>query len=735
VADSLRAASGAAARTEPSVVETASGVDRAPAWNSSDSLGPTSDRRKMATDEARRPGRWLRWLRDLGTRYRRGGDGTMLATAVLVGLGAGAGAVVFRWMIALVHSLSFDWFRSVTSGWGLTYVVLAPALGGLVVGPMIYFFAREARGHGVPEVMEAVALRGGRIRPIVGIVKSLASSLSIGTGGSVGREGPIVQIGSTLGSTLGQALRLSDSRVRNLVACGAAGGIAATFNAPIAGVTFALEIILGDFSVRSFGTVVIASVTASVVGRAALGDVPAFRVPEHSINSLWEFPLYVVLGVVAAGVAVVYVRMIYGTEDLFDRWKKVPEWSKPAFGGLLLGCLALAYGAVPALSFDRVPQVFGVGYGTIETGLLGQETLAVMLALVGLKIVATSLTLGSGGSGGVFAPSLFIGSMLGGSLGLTFARLFPGVPGPPGAYALVGMGAVFAGSTHASMTAVLIIFEMTGDYQIILPLMLSVVTATLLSGRALGRETIYTLKLVRRGIRLQRGRALDVLEGVRVGEVMSQTVTLPPDTPLEGLTEMFLRANRNAFPVVDEGGSLVGVVSLTDVRRAVEAQEDVSDVTVGDVMTHKLVTAHPDESLNAALQRMAPRDLSRLPVVSREDPARLLGVVRRNDVVRAYNLGLARRGREPIEVPAALRRSRSVEFVEIELPAGSACVGRSVAEVSRGLPRASLLVSIRRGGEEVVPHGGTVLQAGDRILAYARKEGLSELRRILGARQ
>ncbi len=687
----------------------------------------------MATDPARRPGGWLRWLRGLGSRYQ-GGDGTLMATAVVVGLGAGAGAVVFRWMIAAVHSLFFDWLPSVTAGWGSAYVVLAPALGGLLVGPLVYFFAREAKGHGVPEVMEAVALRGGRIRPIVGIVKSIASSLCIGSGGSVGREGPIVQIGSTLGSILGQTLKMSDSRVRNLVACGAAGGIAATFNAPIAGVTFALEVILGDFSVRSFGTVVIASVTASVVGRAALGDVPAFRVPEHSLNSLWEFPLYVVLGVIAAAVAVIYVRMIYGAEGRFDAWKKVPEWSKPAFGGLLLGGLALAYGSVPALGFDRVPQVFGVGYETIEAGLLGRETLAVMLALVGLKIVATSLTLGSGGSGGVFAPSLFIGSMLGGSLGMFFARVFPGIPGPPGAYALVGMGAMFAGSTHASMTAVLIIFEMTGDYQIILPLMLSVVTATLLSGRALDRETIYTLKLVRRGIRLQRGRALDVLEGVRVGEVMSQSVTLTPDSPLDGLTEMFLRANRNAFPVLDEGGGLVGVVSLTDVRRAVESQEDVSDMVVGDIMTRKLVIAHPDESLNAALQRMAPRDLSRLPVVAREDPTRLLGVVRRNDVVRAYNLALARRGREPLEVPATLRRERSVDFLEIDLPGDSPCVGRSVAEVSRSLPRHSLLVSIRRAGEEVVPHGGTVLQAGDRILAYARKEGVQDLRRILGGR-
>jgi CIC family chloride channel protein len=427
------------------------------------------------------------------------GEGVLLALAVLVGLGAGVGALIFRWLIDAVRWVSFEWLPSATAGWGPAYVVIAPALGGLLVGPLIYFFAREAKGHGVPEVMEAVALRGGRIRPVVAIVKSIASSLSIGTGGSVGREGPIVQIGSTIGSTVGQAMKMSDDRVRNLVACGAAGGVAATFNAPIAGVIFALEVILGNFSVKAFGTVVIASVTASVVGRAAFGDVPAFHVPEYTLNSLWEFPLYLVVGIAAAVVGALYTRAIYGFEDLFERWKAVPEWSKAAFGGLLLGGTALAYGAVPGLGFDRVPQVYGVGYETIESGLLGNQVMLVMLALAGLKILATSLTIGSGGSGGVFAPSLFIGSMLGGSLGLLFAQLVPGVPGPPGAYALVGMGAVFAGSTHASMTAVLIIFEMTGDYKIILPLMLAVVTATLLSGVLLKGETIYTLKLTRRG--------------------------------------------------------------------------------------------------------------------------------------------------------------------------------------------------------------------------------------------
>jgi CIC family chloride channel protein len=568
----------------------------------------------------------------------------LLGTAVFVGFAAGIGAVVFRWLIETVSYLSFDLLPRLTAGAGRLHVVLAPALGGLLVGPLVWFFAREAKGHGVPEVMAAVALREGRIRPVVAIVKSLASSLSIGSGGSVGREGPIVQIGSALGSTVGQWLRLSNARVRNLVACGAAGGIAATFNAPIAGVIFALEVILGDFGVRAFGTVVVASVTASVVGRAAFGDVPAFAVPEYAIHSLWEFPMYVVLGLGTALVAVVYTRLIYRSEDLFDAWKAVPEWVKPAIGGAALGGMALLYCRLPGLEFADVPQVFGVGYETIEASLRGELVIAVVLALMALKILATSLTLGSGGSGGVFAPGLFIGAMLGGGFGLLMHELFPGLPGPPGAYALVGMGALFAGATSASLTAVIIVFELTGDYQIILPLMAAVVVSTLVSRWLMKGETIYTLKLARRGVRLRFGRDTDVLENVRVEHAMTTDIsTVTPATPLDEVRRLFRETDRQAFPVLDEQGMLCAIVSLTDFTHAKELAESA---TVNDVMTRQVVTAFPDETLDAVLRKLGPRDLSRLPVVSREDPRRLLGVVRRNDVVRAYNLALARRRRD-----------------------------------------------------------------------------------------
>jgi len=338
----------------------------------------------------------------------------LIVTALIVGIGAGLGAVVFRYLINTVGWIGYTWFPRITAGWGKAYVVIIPAIGGMLVGPLVYFFAREAKGHGVPEVMEAVALKGGRIRPRVAIIKSLASAISIGSGGSVGREGPIVQIGSALGSSLGQLLRLSEDRVRALVACGAAGGIAATFNAPIAGVIFALEIILGEFTLQGFSTVVISSVAASVIGRVVFGDVPGFIIPtEYGVASLWEFLFYPLLGILAALVGVLYTRAIYWTEDLFDNWKKVPEWVKPSIGGLLLGGLAFAYPAISGVTWDRIPQVYNVGYDIIESALANKILFGVAITLMFAKLIATSLTIGSGGSGGVFAPSLFIGAMLG----------------------------------------------------------------------------------------------------------------------------------------------------------------------------------------------------------------------------------------------------------------------------------------------------------------------------------
>ena len=657
-------------------------------------------------------------------RFQPGEGVILLVTALIVGVFAGIGAILFRWILEQSAEVFFVWLPAqlaqlpATFSWlsSSGYILLAPILGALPAGWLIARYASEARGHGVPEVMAAVALRGGRIRPVVPVVKYFASTLTIGSGGSAGAEGPIVQIGAGIGSGLGQLLRLSDERIKTLVACGAAGGIAAIFNAPIAGVIFAVEIILGQFSVANLSAVVLASVVSSIIGRVAFGDSPSFAAASYGVESLWEFPMYATLGLLAGLVAVAFTRILYWSEDRFEDAKHIPGWLLPAVGAALLGVMALLYGRIPGLAYDQIPQVFGVGYPTITTALAGGGTVTLLLALMVLKIAATSFTLGSGGSGGVFAPSLFLGSTLGAACGLIVNQIWPGVTAPAGAYALVGMAAVFAGTTHASITAVVMIFEMTGDYRLILPLMLTVVVSTLLSRRLMHGESIYTVKLLRRGIRLSSGRDVDVMQGVLVHEAMTTRVdTVPATMTLERLRSEFARTQHHGFPVLDEAGKLCGIVTLRDVDQVVEAGLP-PDTPVGAFAETRLEVAFPDEPMADALHRLSVRDVGRLPVVERRDRTVLLGAVRRSDILRAYNIALMRRAETQHKAERIrLRKVDHTEFVELDVTDDSPCIGMSVEDLADALPHEAVLVSLRRAnGEMLIPHGETVFESGDR---------------------
>jgi CIC family chloride channel protein len=552
-----------------------------------------------------------------------------------------------------------------------------------------------------------------------------------------------VQVGAALGSTVGQWLHLSESRIRNLVACGAAAGIAATFNAPIAGVLFATEVIIGELHLGDLSNVMISAVTASTLARVFLGDRPAFTIPNYGVQTAWEVLLYALLGVLAAFAAVGFIRMLYGLEDRFDGWH-FPEALKPAVGGLLLGGLALFYPMVLGLGFvpgeeallgfplaSNIPHVFGSGFPTIEAALLGDLSFGLLLALVFLKPIATSLTLGSGNSGGVFAPALFIGATLGGAFGQVVEYLLPSATAGPGAFAIVGMAAVFAGAARAPFTAILIVFEMTDDYRLILPLMAGVLVSLIVAER-LHRESIYTLKLARRGIHLRRLNDVDVMETVRVDEVMvRQPVTIPADLSASLLADMFRQTGRHGFPVLNNDGSLLGVVSREDYRRVIGGEQGRADsLLVRDITTRDVVSVYPDESVGTALRRMAPRDLSRLPVVARDDPCRLVGVVRRNNIVRAYEMGALRREEayHRGEQMRAVSDPRA-RFVEITLMPDSSAADKVVAEL--GLPRAAVLISIRRGQDLLIPRGDTVLQAGDTVTALCRRECADEVRAVL----
>ena len=659
--------------------------------------------------------RWRPRLTQWIDQHEVSESGVIMFTALVVGIRAGLGAVAFRRLIEGMQTLAYDGLGGLLEGMAPFHLLIIPAVGGAIYGPLIYRYAREAKGHGVPEVMEAVALRGGRIRPRVAIIKSLASSICIGTGGSVGREGPIAQIGSALGSTVGQALKLSDERVRNLVACGAAGGIAATFNAPIAGAIFALEVILGQFHSVYFGAVVISAVTADVIAHAFEADVRAFAVPQYTLVSPWELVFYSLLGALAALAAVGFTRLLYKSEDLWDD-VRLPEYVKPVLGGVLLGAIGIL-----TFKIDGFPRVFGVGYDTIGQAMFGELAIRVTLALLFIKLLATILTLGSGGSGGVFAPSLFMGAMLGEAFGQAVHQLFPSITAPSGAYALVGMAAFFTGAAHAPVTAILIMFEMTGDYNIILPLMLASVVSTLIS-RVLSRESIYTLKLSRRGVHLDQGQDIDVMQGVSVGEAMTEDVdVVPASMSLEQLADEFARTHHHGFPVVDDAGALAGVVSIRDLERALRAGP-IAGKTVADIATTDgLIVAYAHEPMWVALRRLGTRDISRLPVVESEGSRQLVGVVRRADIIRAYNYAIVKRAHHQHRTEVLrLGKLDSAGFEHIPIPPHSPIIGQSIGEID--LPDNCLIVSVRRGRKLYVAHGNTVLQAGDQVTIFADQE-------------
>jgi CIC family chloride channel protein len=550
----------------------------------------------------------------------------LLIFANVIGVGAGFGAILFRWLIAFFQHLFFDKGEHVLSFTGSYYVILIPAIGGLFVGLLIFFFSPESKGHGVPEVMLAVATEGSQIRPRVAAMKAVISSICIGSGGSVGREGPIVQISSALGSALGQLFHFPEEKKKILIACGAAGGIAATFNAPIAGIFFGLEIILREYGTRFFSSVVLSAVTATVISRTFLGSQPAFAVAPYELVSSWELFFYMALGLLAALTGWIFIKFLYKTEDIFDRMK-VPAYLKPAIGGLLLGIIGFYY-----------PQIFGVGYPSIEKTLIGNMAPLLILTLVGLKLIATSLTLGSGGSGGVFAPSLFIGVMLGSSFGSLAHLIFPAMEISPGAYGLVGMAAVFAGAAQAPISAIMILFEMTGDYKIILPLMISCVLATVII-KKMSRESIYTLKLHRRGIDIMKINQQDLMELIIVSEAMFVHVITAVDTmTVRNAGLMIKSTTHRGFPVLNGEGRLAGVVTQQDINKALNKGK--GDDPVSEIMTRDLIVCYPDETLKTALEKLGERNIGRIPVVEKNDPTHLVGIITRKGIINAYNTEL-----------------------------------------------------------------------------------------------
>ena len=628
--------------------------------------------------------------------WLRGSRGGMAAIALLVGAGSGLGAVAFRYLIYFFTWLATGHGQFGQQGrvgsshlafLGLGFLVVIPVIGGLVYGPLIYRCAREARGHGVPEVMIAVAEDGGRIRPQVAAVKALASALCIGVGGSVGREGPIVQIGSALASSLGQRIRMPESRLKILVACGAAGGIAATFNAPITGVFFGVEIILREFSVEAIFTVMLSAMVADLIGEQFAGSAPFLSgFPSGiALHHLGSYLLVALLAVIAALLGLSFKAVLYKTEDICDRvWENRPEWARPAAGGILLGLLLLA-----------VPQLYGVGYPVMYKAVGGSYAIWFLIVLAAGKMIAASLTIGIGGSGGVFAPSLFIGATSGMAFGEIAGHLLGPAAGQPALYAVIAMGAVFASAARAPLTSLASVVELTGDFTLTLPVMLAIAIATLTS-RAVSYGTIYTTKLLRRGIDIDHPPAGDPFEELTAAGAMQPFRPPLPATPAAGSPGGLPEASPVPLP--------------------------------GPVTGHRTPQVlFAGESLTQALRQLSLYGQDGLPVLA-ADGQHLEGWLTTQNILHAVQ-------RRVSSAPAAAAQAElaaewahpdpeaalheppdplaGYQLLEITIPPGSPAAGQTLGATP--WPAGSIPVSILNNGTIRDPDPATTLTTGDRI--------------------
>ena len=645
---------------------------------------------------------WLRWI----DRYQISDTAILGAVALGLGLATGIGIWAFKELIHLSHHFFNDVLGGYIETYGIWTLALLPVLGGLIVGLIQHYFIGVERHHGVAGIIESVALSGGRLRYWRIPAKTIASAISIGSGGSVGPEDPSVQIGSNLGSMFGSLLRMSEERVRTLVAAGAAAGIASAFNAPIAGVFFAVEIILGEIGTSALGVVVLSSVISSVFTQAVSGVQPAFNVPPYSFNSIWQLPLYFVLGAIAGPLSALYVRFLYWFQDFFHHLR-MPNWGKPALAGVAIGIVGLL-----------LPQILGEGYDSIGDVLSGNLTVVWLLfALTVAKLLMTPVSIGGGFAGGVFAPALFIGAMLGAGFGTVAGMMFPTLNIVPAAFAMVGMAAVLAGAVHSPLTAILLLFEMTHDYRIILPLMFSVIISMLIS-RYIESDSVYMLGLARKGIRIERGRDVEVLERITVDEVMSESPPfLREIMSVKESIDYMTKHRVHGVPVLTQKGELYGIVTMHDIR---DSDLDHKEL-VGNICARDLLVAFPDETIGAALRRMSVRDVGRMPVVSRENPKLLVGLLRRSDAIRAYDIALKRHAilRHRAQ-QVRLGAFSGVDVQEIAIQPGADCDAAAVRDVE--WPRDCVIASVRRGSNLFIPRGETILIAGDVLVFVAEGE-------------
>ena len=602
---------------------------------------------------------------------------------------------------------------------------LAPLAGGLLLAFMVLRAGRAVAGHGVSRLLEAVTLKGGKVDPEPVLWSAGAAVVTVGSGGSLGREGPMVGLGAMIASWLGTRLGLPSHRVKILVGCGAAAGMAAIYNTPVGGALFAMEVILGNFALEIFGPIVVASVISTLVGRWALGSLPIYAAPGYKLVSSWELLAYVGLGILGALVSVAFVLGIKAVGGLFDRLDLHPAL-RPITGMALVGAIGI-----------YVPHVYGNGFDTITLALHENLPIALLLVLPIAKLLATAFTAGGGGSGGLFTPSMCVGALAGGAYGYAVHLLFPHATGPYGAYAAVGMAAIAAGTSHAPISSILILFEFTGNYDLILPLMIASISSSVLA-RWLLPGSIYTESLRARGIDISQRMDDTMLSNLTVRDLVRPDAdTLKPSDAYKQVVDRFLNTRRQRLFVVDEAGALLGAVSLHDIKHALEDPGVLQAVLAHDLMLPVGHILSESERLPKAIESFSQSDSERLPVVAPDGLYR--GVVAKRDLLAVY-------AQEVLGRPALLATFVAADdgaarnYVELppdfavrSINVPESLIGRTLAETK--LPQASgirvLEIKRRRGlvEERVIPDGAAILRAGDVLVALGPSRAVEALER------
>jgi CIC family chloride channel protein len=670
-------------------------------------------------------GDWARRIRRETLPHLQG-ETLMISLAVAVGLGTGLLASALIATIALVQRIAFS------TGPPPLLIVVVPTVGAFLVGLLVTYVAPESSGSGVIRVMMTIATNGGRFRGRVPFAGIAASGLALGTGASGGREGPIVLIGGSLGSLLGRLFAVDEQRMRTLVAAGAAAGIGASFNAPIGGMLFAIELIIGRFRTSVLQAVVVASVVGSVTAREIIGPGIIYEPATlYTFTDARELGLYAVLGLAAALFGIAF---LYGEDLAKQAFNAMHVWRpfKLALGGLGVGIVALMAPVVLGTG-DDLPPVAGIGdpiQRMLDAEFGAGPAVAILLLLLAFaKLVATCLSIGSGNAIGTFAPAIFCGAAVGGAVGHVAVLLLPDAGVQPGAFALVGMAAVFAAAARAPLTAIVIAFELTSDYDLVLPLMLAAGLATFIADR-IQSESVYSWPLAKKGIVYGEPEDVDLMQTVSVREVMTvEPDVLTTDMTLPEAIEEFHRTGHHGFPVLDDD-RLVGVCTLADVERGEALDADDDKPTIGEICTRDVLTVTPDDPVYVALRRMATIDVGRLPVVDSHDHQRLTGLIRRSDLVTAYRRAvtqsLVSQQRNELR---RLRDLSGTDYLEAEVATDAPAAGKEVRHVA--WPRHTLLTSVHRRGDVIMPSGDTVLEAGDLVSVVTDDDQVAEVRELL----